>query len=1011
MIKPLIKQMYCFSFVMVLLAGINHTQTNAQSQASYLIKGKISDPKGEPLPGVTILIKGTSIGTASSPTGEYSLQSPQQNGTLVISFIGYTAKEVAFNGAGTHNITLTEDAKALEEVVVVGYGTQRKSDLTGSIASANIEAFRESPNVSILQSLQGSVPGVSIGQTNQAGEEASITIRGKSTLSGNESPLIVVDNIIYSGRLSDINPTDVASVQVLKDASSKAIYGAQAANGVILITTKTGKAGKKPSFTYSGSYAMSSPTVKARLLNREQYLQKVRDIEWRNSYTKESNYTEPNPAWTFANTDMNTPLDEGLQTDTDFDWYEAITQPAYISNHTIGASGGSEKTTFYLSAGYTDQKGMIKNDNYNRLALRLNLDTDITTWFKVGANLSGAFVDLSGDYPDMGRLATTAPLVQPWDANGDLIINPLADANTNLLLNATNDNYNVRDRIVGNFFGVVQIPWVKGLSFRLNQGTNLVYSKNFGSSKYGAGRTGSAFKNNAFQKEQTLDNILNYTRQLGHHSINATLVYGYNKVSTERTGTSGTGFSDLDLSYNNLGLAELRTIESSASNESALYQMARIGYNFKDKYLLTATLRRDGFSAFAANNKIALFPSLGLGWVLSEENFFNIPLIDFLKLRGSYGENGNKVSQYSSLAVIEAAAASRYVYGDGGATTFGRSVKSLANNDLRWEKTRGINAGMDFNLFKNRINGNVEYYNSNTKDLIWAMIIPQTTGFNSVLTNIGEINNKGFEFYINGSPLKTSNFTWNIGVNFSRNRNKVVSLLGQDSDDDGKEDDLVASGLFIGHPLGTRYDYEVAGIWQVGEDIPAGFQPGSYKVVDQNSDGKITAADDRVILGYGTPAYQFGIQNTLQYKQLALRFFINSIQGGKNGYLSPNHPGFQTSKGNATNSNWFNFYDYWSPSRPNAKYANGWEGSPVSGSREYFQRNFVRLQDISLSYSLPEATITNLRIKGMKVYVSGKNLLTLTKWDGWDPETGQGITSTDAFPLMKSYTLGIDLSF
>lgn len=983
------------------------------------ISGKVTDEGGQPLPGVNVVEKGTTNGTTTSSDGTYSLRVGSSEAVLSFSFIGYTSKEESVGNRTTIDLTLSPSAESLEEVVVVGYGTQKRKDLTGAVASANLEAFRESPNVSILQSLKGSLPGLVIGQTNQAGQEASIQIRGTSTLNGNTSPLIIVDGLIFNGRLSDISPADVASVDVLKDPSSKAIYGSQAANGVILITTKTGRTNQKPTISYSGSYATSSPTVHAKLLDRDAFLTKVRDIEYLRAYTKESGYTEIDPTWDFTKTSLNPALVEGIAAGNDYDWYGNLTQPALITNHALSVAGGSEKTTYFLSTGYTGEKGFIKNDNYKRYTLRLNLDTEVTPWLTIGANTSGAFADFSGDAPDVGTIAKTAPVVLPRDANGDFVINPVGDANLNPFLNATNDNHEAQSRLVGNFYGIVRLPGVPGLSYRANFGNNLKFFNTYESSIYGAGRTGLAFKNNAMQYEQTLDNILNYTKTIGKHSINVTGVYGYNTLKFERTGATGQGFTDLSLSYNNLALAEIQRNESSAYGEKLLYQLLSASYNYGGRYLLKATVRRDGFSGFSANNKTALFPSVGLGWVLSEEPFFKVPGVDFLKIRGSYGENGNKVDRYSSLAVVQAGDNSKYVFGDGASTSIGRSVQTLANKDLKWERTRGINVGIDFAILKNRIDGNIEYYNSNTSDLLWSKILPQTSGFAQVLTNIGKLNNTGFEFLIHGQLVKTNNLSWDVSVNFSTNKNKIVSLLGEDRDGDGKEEDLIANKLFIGRSIGTVFDYQVDGVYNLTDERPTGFAPGSYRVIDQNNDGKIAPEDDRVVLGRTEPAYLFGIQNTVAYRQFALRFFINSTQGGKNGYFAPNYPdgGFNT-PGNATNANWFDFYEYWSPRNPNAKYSNTWVNTPVPGARAYYQRNFVRLQDISLSYTFDKRITDKLKMQNLKVFVSGKNLLTITDWDGWDPEVsppnqnlGQGITSSYSFPVMKSYSFGLEVSF
>jgi TonB-dependent starch-binding outer membrane protein SusC len=985
--------------------------TWAATASAQTITGKVTDETGNALPGVNVSVKGTQRGTSADPDGNYKIAATP-NSVLVFSFVGYLSREITLGNQTILDVKLAADSKILNEVVVVGYGTQQKKDLTGSIASANLVAFKESPNVSILQSLKGSLPGLTIGQTNQAGQEASINIRGTSTLNGNTSPLIIVDGIIFSGRLSDINPSDVASVDVLKDPSSKAVYGSQAANGVVLVTTKTGRTAQKPTITYSGNYAVSSPTVNASLLRRDAFLQKARDIEYLRAYTAASGYTEPNPSWNFGASDFLPPNLSGSATTNDYDWFGALSQDALINNQTLGISGGSDKTNYFLSAGYTDEKGFIKNDNYKRYTVRLNLDTQVTNWLTVGANTSGSFTNFSGNAPNMNTLAATSPLILPTDANGNLVINPLGDVNTNPFLAASTDNYEVQSRLVGNFYGIVKIPALPGFSYRVNFGNNLKFFKNYTANIYGAGLIGEAFKNDATQYEQTLDNILNYTKSFGKHKIDATALYGYNTAKFDRTVARGTGYSDLNLAYNNLGLATNQFIDSEAWNESLLYQMGSVAYNYGSKYLVKATVRRDGFSGFAENNKTGIFPSIGVGWVLSEENFFKVPFVDFLKIRGSYGENGNKVARYSSLARIVSEDASKYVFGDGAGTSIGRSVSTLANRNLRWERTRGINIGADFALFNNKIDGNVEYYNSNTNDLLFAKVLPQTSGFASVLTNIGELNNRGFEFMLHGVPFKSKNITWDLTVNFTRNRNKIVRLLGEDSDKNGVEDDLVASGLFIGRPIGTIYNFKVDGIYGLTDTKIAGYEAGSYRTVDQNGDGRVTGEADRVFLGNSEPAYLFGIQNNVSYKSFTLRFFINSIQGGKESYKSENFPfGYNGTKGNATNANQFDFYRIWSPLNPDAKYPNPWVGTPTPGARMFYQRNFVRLQDISLAYNFDRKLLKKIGASDLKLFVSGKNLLTFTDWDGWDPETGQGVQATNSFPVMKSYSFGLELSF
>jgi len=971
------------------------------------VRGKVTDRTGEPLPGVNIVIQGTQIGTTTQTDGSYSLVVPDDNSMLIFSFVGYTTQYVTVGTQTSINITLEEDQKTLEEVVVVGYGTMKKSDLTGSVSTANLEAFKEAPNTNILQSIKGTIPGLQIGQTNQAGAEPSIQIRGRNTINGNQAVLIVLDGIIYNGRLGDINPADIESLSVLKDASSKAIYGAQAANGVILITTKSHNKTEKPTITYTTYLATQSPTSSMRLRNAEEKKQIIRDIYYKNAYLG-PDYKEPNPNWDFNQTELVPENLKGIQDGVDYDWWGALTNPGFLTDHALTVSGNTEKTSYYLSGGFTKQKGFLLNDHYKRSSVRINLSTDITDWFTIGTTSFGSFTDYSGIYPNMGSMKLTSPFVTPKDENGEYIIYPTGATNIiNPFLTAQADNKDTKNRFNGTFYGILKAPGVKGLEYRLNFNNNFITEHYFNANRYDANLTGAVTKVNQKRIDRTLDHILSYDRRFNDHGISATLVSGYRSNEFESTNASGTNVSNISLTYNSLEQATIQQINSDAWEETFQYQMARFNYNFKNTYIFTGTLRRDGYSGFSKNHKYGLFPSVGAAWVLTQTPFISIPKVDLIKLRASYGVNGNMTNRYSSLARVSTANESRYVFGGSG-TAIGQSMASLANNNLRWERSKGLNIGLDFGMFNNRIGGNVDYYRTTTTDLLWNIVIPEITGFSSIASNIGEIRNNGLEVMFNATAVSTKNFEWDLALNFSTNQNKVITLLGEDKDGDGKEDDLPGSGLFIGKSIGTIYHYEIAGIWQLNDEIMAGYYPGAYRIVDQNNDGQITANHDRVFLGRTEPAYTFGVQSEMRYRGFTFRLFVNSIQGGKNGYLGANPPANVQSTGNFANLNTFN-YDLWSVSNPNGKYAIGWS-VPQINPTPYYSRTFVRLQDIALSYQLPKSVLEKISSQRAKIFVSGKNLFTLTKWDGWDPETGQGVHS-DAYPVLKSVSAGVEFSF
>lgn len=991
--------------------------TSGIAASDQVIEGVVSDETGSPMIGATVSLKGDpATGTITDVDGTYRLTAPDGEAVLVFSFIGYLPVEEPVNGRSRIDVSLSPDISQLSEVVVIGYGTQRKSDLTGALISAPLESFEESPNTNILQSLAGSTPGISIGQTSTAGEEPDIQIRGQSSLNGNQDPLIILDGVYYRGRLSDLNPKDIASVDVLKDASSKAVYGAQAANGVILITTKSGKTERKPLISYSTYYATQAPANELTMKGRAAYLKGVRDIDWQNGYLG-PDFTGENPDWTVENnTGLFPPLLEGLANGTDYSWYDEVTDPGRISDHQLSVRGRGSNTSYFLSGGYTDQQGWILNDVYERITARVNVDVNITKWLTLGANTFGSFSDYSGESPNFSALPQMSPLAAPRDENGEFIVNPLGDNRLNPFLQSASDDRDLRNNISGIFYANVQLP-VPGLSYRVNFSNNYRWDALSNSSPFDAGLSGRAIKINRSTYDVLLDNILTYDRRIGEdHGLNLTLLYGANRISFDENRAEGTNFSNLALSYNSLEQAVIQNISSAAWEEKYLYQMARINYDFKNKFLLTATVRRDGFSGFAENNKVGIFPSFGLGWVLSKEAFLaDSKTFNFLKLRASYGINGNLTGRYSSLARVAAGGDSQYVFGDGGSTVNGQQISSLANPNLSWERTAGINLGLDFSAFDSKISGSIDYYQSNTTDLLWNFVLPQITGFRSITSNIGEISNRGLEVLLNTTPVRTSAFSWDISLNMAANNNRIESLLGLDLNEDGREDDLIANGLFIGQPIGTIYDYEVTGIYQIRDmdNIPAGFSPGQYQLRDLNGDGQIRPEDDRRILGHREPAYELGLQNTLRYGDFALKFFIKTIQGGSDGYLNRNDPwasGYGT-PGVAQSANWYNEINYWSPDNPDAVYRLPGTNAAIGGQR-YFARNFIRLQDISLAYNLNDKMVEKLGLQGLKVYISGKNLLTITDWEGWDPETGQGLGTTGgrALPVMKGISFGLDIS-
>ncbi|MBJ2176064.1 TonB-dependent receptor [Aureibaculum sp. A20] len=985
------------------------------AQQAITVTGEVVDAEtGLTIPGANIIEKGTKNGVMSDFDGKFTIQT-KNNATLLFSFIGYATQEVQVNGQTNLNVVLQVESSLLDEVVVVGYGTVKKSDLTGSVTRANIENFTQQPNTSIVQSLQGAVTGLNVGAVTGAGGQPSISIRGRNSLSGSTNPLIVLDGIIYRGSLIDINPSDVASVDVLRDASSKAIYGSQAANGVVIITTKTGKKAKKPSFNFSTYYASSTPTNRLHPLDREGYIQKAKDMFWEDAYNA-PDYTTPNttfdPSTTWAGQSQ---IIDGYNEGTDTDWMDLVTQTPFIYNANINMSGNSEKTAYFLSAGYTEEDGWAKNDTYDRINLRANFDTQVTSWLNIGMQTFMSSGDYSGAAANIRNAMILSPLVKPYNEDGTINYYPVGN-DPNPLASLETDNFDKRLNLFGNFSATVAIPYVKGLTYKLSYSTNYRTQRYSNFNPNGQNFTGSASKSNSMTQDETLDNVLTYVKTINDkHNINVTLLYGYEGREGEDTNASSSEFLNQALGYNSLeaGNIENQRVSSGAWDETSLYQMGRLSYKFDDKYLATFTVRRDGFSGFGTNKKFGTFPSVALGWVLSKEKFVSdlLPSANLLKLRASYGASGNRtLGRYGTLASV--GGSYQYVYGDGGSAQYGQSISSLANNDLGWETTTGLNVGLDFGFLNNRINGYVEYYSSKTEDLLFNINIPRITGFGSIRSNIGEVANQGIEFSLNTVNVKNDDFEWNSSFIFSKNKNEVVTILGRDDDGDGKEDDLISNGIFIGESIGTIYHYVVDGKYQIGDtDIPSGYNPGNYRLKDLDGVEGISG-DDREIIGSTEPAYRFSIFNEFKYKNWSLSAFINSIQGGKNGYLGNNNAKKSEYGWQAHTMATFNTvkeFDYWTPSNPNGEYSGLNYLDPIDPNI-YKDRSFVRLQDVSLAYNVPKSVLGKWSIDNLKLFVSGKNLHTWTKWGGIDPETGAGY-SPGSYPVMRSYTIGLNLTF
>ncbi len=997
-----------------------------------IISGTVFEKNGQPLPGANIVEKGTTNGTQTDFDGNFTLEVSSANAILVVSYIGFATQEIAADGSQNITIVLEEDAAGLDEVVIIGYGTAKKSDLTGAVASADLTNATESSNVSVIQALQGSIAGLNVGAVTNAGQNPSLSIRGQSTLSSNGSdnqPLIVLDGIIYRGSIIDINSADIKSVEVLKDASSAAIYGSQASNGVIVITSKGGTTSSKPVFNLTTSYTIQNPSNRFEPMNAAELEEFYPDIWWNLGGRLAPDYLQVDPSYVWQNNFKTNEITQGYADGLDTPWFDLLTGTGSISTHNLSVQGKSESLGYFLSLGLTDQEGYIKGDEYQRYNFRVNIDAKVNDWLSIGTQTFVAVSDYSGQSANYDANVfdsnTTGQhgyfFLQPWapirDGAGEFVPNP-EGAWLNPFLALEIDDSDVRFNLSNVMYADIKLP-IDGLSYRVNYANNYRrrdwsrFDTNLNSFQ------GGAFKNHSINWDWTFDNILNYRKTFGDaHNINATLVYGVEERHISSTRASARNFGVDILGFNNLSAGDptLNSVLSSKEEESSLYQMGRLLYNYKNKYFFTGTIRRDGFSGFGTNEKIGVFPSVALGWTVTEESFANdSSWLNYLKLRASYGQSGRRgVGRYDTQAVIETEPS--VVFGDGGQTFLGQQPTTLSNPALTWETTTGTNLAIDFGLFKSRVQGTIDYYQNKTEDILFQISLPQITGFENVNTNLAEVSNNGIELTLNANIVNTGSWRWDTSFNFNRVRNKIKSIIGDDNDGDGIEDDLVADQLFIGEPQNVHYGYEIIGMWQLADEadgsIWSGFLPGTYKLNDLNGDDEISSLDDRKILGYRDPSYRFGIGNTVSYKDFSLFFFINSIQGGKDYYWGNDTPHSQGGFEKSDQLGYHNIpkgaWDYWLPENPNARYRRLDTPSQFGGA-PLTQRNFVRLQDVTFTYKFSNKITDKIGLDNLNLFISGKNLATWTKWEGADPETGVGFRPAN--PLLKTYTIGLNVQF
>ncbi|ASZ09763.1 TonB-dependent receptor [Chitinophaga pendula] len=945
---------------------------------SPTIQGTVTDAKdGTPLVGVTVAVKGKSIGTQTDANGHYQLKVPDPQAILLFSFIGYAQQEHPVGGRNMLNIKLGDDQKKLEEVVVVGYGAQKKKDVTGAISSVNAASIREVPVTNAQQALQGRAPGIEVlNNSNKPGDEPRVRVRGNRSLTAGNDPLYVVDGIPFAGNLNDLNPRDIASMEVLKDASATAIYGSRGANGVILVTLQKGRTGP-PVVSYSGSYGVSRQLSNTDMMNAQQY------IAMKKEAYRAANLNDADEA-------IFTPVElANVRKGTNTNWQDLLLSPGYQTNHALSVAGGSDKTKYAFSGGYFRDQGVLKLQNYERYNLHIGIDQQIGKRVRTGVSLTGTYSTRNGEtYNGMGAALKMLPIAAPYDDQGKLITYPTGDSQQpNALLDYEPGNRiekRTRVRLFASLYGEVDI--LDGLKYRLNVGPD-VQQNNYGrfqgknnTDLLIGGGDATANKDGQFVWAYTVENILNYNKVFNKkHALNVTALYSVQRQREDTSTAAVRGIPVESQEYYNLGQALAVTgIGSQLGSWTILSYMGRINYTFDDRFLATLTLRADGSSRFAPGKQWGYFPSVALGWNLSQEQFIrNARFIDNLKLRVSYGKIGNTgIPPYATQGGLN-----RLPYSFGNKGVLGFQPNQPRNPNLTWETTTSFNAGIDFAFLKNRISGSIDIYQQRTTDLLLQRFLPFSNGFNSVLENLGSTQNRGLEIALSGAIIDNpKGFSWSADANFFFNRERILTLI------DGKKD-VPGNSWFIGYPTQVYYDFEKIGIWQDEKDAQVyGQRQGEIRLRDVDGNNRIDDKD-RVILGSAQPKWSAGLTQRFSYKGFDLSIVAFARVGGM--IRSDFYQDYNTLFGRYNNLN----ISYWTPTNHTNDFPrpNRFQERPnYNSTLSYFDGSFFKIRNISLGYSLPESLMKNWGMQALRVNVDVKQPLILApyrqKYKGIDPE-------------------------
>ncbi len=983
------------------------------------IGGKVTDSSGAALPGVSIVVKGTTVGTITDLNGNFNLLIPADSKILVFSFIGMKSQEISISGKTNINVTLEEETVGIEEVVAVGYGTMKKSDITGSVTSVNSKDFVKGVATNALQLLSGKASGVNISQANsEPGGSLNISVRGAGSINSSNNVLVVIDGL-PGGNTANINPSDIESIEILKDASAAAIYGTRAANGVVLITTKKGKEGITQ-VSYNTYAAYQSPSYKFDVLNATQYLQMINDI------SKDAGKALPYTSDQIAAAGKGT------------DWQDELFRNAWATNHQLSLSGGSKQSKFYTSLGYLDQNGIMISSGIKKYNVLVNLEITPNEKFRFGINLNGNMnlKDKIANESNAGNenadplnaaLMFDPRLSPKMDENGMYETNPSIALDNPVALAYGYDYREQNNRFYGNTFGEYEI--IKGLKATLRLGTDLnnirndEYSDRTTQRGKANGGIGNVYSNNLVY--WLAEGLINYEKDFGKHHISLLGGSTREKFQTLYQRSYATGFLS-DVTNTNL-LQSGNALTNQVNTSKTVYKLesfiGRANYSFDDKYLLTATVRRDGTSRFSDKNKYAIFPSLAVGWRVIQEPFMTkFPVVSNLKLKFGYGQMGNEgIGNFETISTFVAGGNTVL----GGAELSGAQPARIPNPELTWETTEEYNFGLDFGLFDNRISGNLEYYIKNSIDQLFSKPVPMSTGFSNIRTNFGNVRNSGIDFSLTTRNL-TGKLQWNTNITVSTLNNKVVELPPYVGD-------IITGGIVAnipgfalvrqGYPMRAFYGYQVTGIFQPGDDIANSAQPkakpGEPIFLDNDKSGAIDASD-RIILGDPFPDISYSLNNSFSYKNFNLEIYLLGVHG------------IETFNANVLESMFpINFdrnimtehyLNRWTPENPNTGYPSGVNSAVYFANGKMINTytvqdaSFMRLKNITLSYNIP---MRNLKlVKSVLVSLSGENLLTITKFDGYDPEanqTGDGSniekSSYNNYPSARVFRIGASINF